>query len=474
MLLFARVTTWLVILFLVGLACALLYWPLTALFAQIPLSYNEGWNAIHSLRLRTGGPLYPPVNASIFINYPPLSFYLTAPLASLIGDDLFAGRILALAALAITTLNVGLAAGRLGASLEIAIATALAFFCFVALYFTDYVAVDDPQWLAHAFQSTGLVVLLGGRRDWRAMLVVAALMVGGGLVKHNVLALPIAVTLWLAFEDRRALLRWLVAAAAIGVTALLLCLGLYGSAFIDQVIRSARTFTTDVLVLVLRMQGPHLVTFIIVAAIGAWLSRRIPLGLFIGIYVITALVVGILLMTGSGVIYNTLFDLVIAMLLGCALLLTHLAARSTTDRSRAIAIALAVVLLAIRFVMLSSSAMSAYASVATDLEREAQWKATIERIRAEPGPVACETLALCYWAGRNSEIEFFNFGQRVLLDPGFGDTFAQQIEHGEIGLIQRELTGGAKRLPPDLEAIIDTHYRLETNSPTALYVPADR
>ena len=140
----------------------------------------------------------------------------------------------------------------------------------------------------------------------------------------------------------------------------------------------------------------------------------------------------------------------------------------------AIAIALAVTLLAIRFVMLSSSAMSAYASVATELGRGAQWTATIERIRTEPGPVACETLALCYWAGRNSEIEFFNFGQRVLLDPAFGDAFAQQIERGEIGLIQRELTGGAKRLPPDLEAIIDTHYRLETNSPTALYVPADR
>ena len=433
MLLFSRVTTWLVIAFLAGLAAALLYWPLTALFAHIPLSYNEGWNGLHSLRLRTGGPLYPPIDASTFINYPPLSFYLTAVIAIFTGDDIVAGRLLALAALAITTLNVGLAVRRLAAPLEIALATALAFFCFAALYFTDYVAVDDPQWLAHAFQSTGLVVLLGSRRDWRTLIVVAALMVAGGLVKHNVLALPLAVTLWLAFEDRRALLRWLIAAAAIGAAALLLCLGLYGTNFIDQVIRSGRTYTLDVLILVLQMQGPHLAPFVIAAAIGAWLSRRDPLSRLIAIYLVVALVVGIALMTGSGVLYNPLFDLVIAML--------------------------------------SPNAMGAYASVTTDLARQPEWTATIERIRTTPGPVACETLALCYWAGRPSEIEFFNFGQRVLLDPGFDAAFAQQLERGDIALIQRELTGGARRLPPDLEALIETHYKLETNTPTALYVP---
>jgi len=470
-LLFSRLTTWLLIAVLAGLAVALLYWPLTALFAHIPLSYNEGWNGFHSLRLRTGGSLYPPVDAATFINYPPLSFYLTAAIAGLTGDDIVAGRILALAALAITTLNVGLAARRLGAAREVAITTALAFFCFVALYFTDYVGVDDPQWLAHAFQSTGLVILLGGRRDWRTLVIVAALMVAGGLVKHNVLALPLAVTLWLAFEDRRALLRWMIAGVAIGAAALLLCLGLYGGSFVDQVIRSGRTYTTDVLVLVLRMQAPHLAPFVIAAAIGVWLSRRDPLGHFVGVYLATSTLVGILLMTGSGVIYNTLFDLVLAMMLGCALLLAQIVARGTADRSRAVATALAIALLAARFVMLSPNALTAYASVSADLARQPEWTAAIARIRTEPGPVACETLALCYWAGRDSEIEFFNFGQRVLLDPGYGAAFARQAQGGEIALVQRELTGGARRLPPELETLLADRYRLETNVPTALYVP---
>lgn len=472
MLLVSRAVTWLVIAFLFGLAIALLWTPLSALTAQVPLSYNEGWNAFHSLRLRTSGALYPPVAPGTFINYPPLSFYIVAGLANLIGDDIVAGRLVALAALLVTALNVGLAARRLGTPPALAIATALAFLCFVAIYFTDYVAVDDPQWLAHAFQSTGLVVLLGGRRDWRSLALVAALMVAGGLVKHNVLALPLAVTLWLAFEDRRALTRWLMVATTIAVAALACCVSLYGSGFIDQVIRAGRTTTTEVLVLVLPMLGPHLVPFILAAAIGTWLSRRDPLARFTGIYLVVSLVVGVALMTGSGVIYNTLFDLVIAMLLGCALLLQRIIAAPATDSGKALATTLAALLLAIRFIMLAPNATGAYDSVATDLARQSAWSTIIDRIRTEPNPVACETLALCYWAGRSSEIEFFNFGQKALLEPGYDAAFSTQIERGQIGLIQREITGGAKRLPPALEATIAARYRKVETTPTELWAPA--
>ena len=471
MLLFARVTTWLAILFLAGLACALLWWPLNALFAHVPLSYNEGWNAVHTLRLRTEGILYPPVSPAIFINYPPLSFYLVAGLANVVGDDIFAGRIVALAALAVTTLNVGLAARRLDAPIPVALAAALAFLCFVATFFTDYVAVDDPQWLAHAFQSTGLVVLLGSRRNWRDLILVAVLMVAGGLVKHNVLSLPIAIMLWLALEDRRALFRWSTAGVLIGASTLFICVGLFGPAFVTQVIGNGRTFTLDVLVRVATDWGPQLAPFVIAAAIGAWLTRRSPTGRFVAIYLVVALLVGAVLMVGSGVIYNTLFDLGIAMMLGCVLLVRHIVAGAGTDNSRAVAVALGTILLAARFLMLNASALAVYQPLALDLDRQSEWESAIERIRAEPRPVACETLSLCYWAGRQSVIEFFNFGQRAMLDPGYDATFARQVESRELGLIQRDVTGGAKRLPPDLEALIAANYRVVASDPTVLLAP---
>ncbi|MEO7223106.1 MAG: glycosyltransferase family 39 protein [Devosia sp.] len=470
MLLFARTTTWLLILFLVGLACALLWWPLNALFVHIPLSYNEGWNAFHALRLRTGGPLYPPISPAIFINYPPLSFYLVAGLANLIGDDIVAGRILALAALAITMLNVGLAARRLGGPLEIAIAAALAFFCFIAIFFTDYVAVNDPQWLAHAFQSTGLVVLLGRRRGWRELIIIAALMVAGGLVKHNVLSLPVAITLWLALEDRTALRRWIVAGATLGAALLALCLAIYGTTFLTQLIGS-RTTSLDVLILVGRHWGPQIAPFLIVGALGAFLWRHDSRGRFVAIYLAVSLATGAVLMTGSGVIYNTLFDLVIAMMLGCALALRRLVELSGNERTRALLLTFALLLYAVRFIVITPGAQNGYKDMIVDLERRDLWAATIERIRTEPEPVACETLALCYWAGRSSEIEFFNYGQKALREPGYDAAFSARLGRGEIGLIQRDIAGGASRLPTDLEAVIAAHYRHLGDIPTALWIP---
>ncbi|MEO6013169.1 MAG: glycosyltransferase family 39 protein [Devosia sp.] len=468
MILFWRAIPKLVLTGFVLLAIALLAQPIQLLTAHIPLSYNEGWNAFHTLRLRSGGLLYPPISPAIFINYPPLSFNIVASLSSLIGDDIVAGRIVALIALAITTLNVGIAACRLGANTDLAAIAALAFFCFIALFFSDYIGVDDPQWLAQAFQSTALVILLRNRRDWLPLASAACLIVAGGLIKHNVIELPIAVTLWLAIEDRASLRRWLVASLVAASIALAICYALYGQNFTDQVIGSGRGYTLALVGVIGRTWGPQLAPFVIVAAVGAWLQRRTPNGRFIGIYIAASLTLGFALMTGSGVIYNTLFDLVIAMMLGCALFCQTIADRTaTTPRAQAMVLALMSLLFALRFIMLAPGVTLAGPDVAT---RQA-WTATIDRIRTEPGPVACETLALCYWASRQSEIEFFNFGQRARLDPGYDAAFAAQLQSGAIGLIQLDIDLAADRLPPALEAIIAQRYVQLQSTPTILMVP---
>lgn len=463
------------ILVIVGFAvltAGLLYWPVQALFAHVPLSYNEGWNGFHSLRLRTGGPLYPPIAPDLFINYPPLSFYIVSTVARLIGDDIVAGRVVALVALLITALNVGLIARRLGAPREIAIIAGFAFICFVGLYFTDYVGVNDPQWDLHALQTTGLVVLLRDRTSWQSIAIAALLMVLGGLVKHSAMLLPLAVTIWLLLEDRVALRRWLVALLGFGVVAIGLCLLAYGHAFIDQVIGLGRTYTLAIVTLVAWGWGAQLAPFVVAGTVGALFEIRRPAGRFVLTYIIVALIGGTLLMTGAGVIYNTLFDLVIAMMLGCALFAGFLIERyGKTDRTMAMATALAAILFAARFVMLAPHALSSYELVTEELAQQPQWAATIERVRTEPGRIACETMALCYWAGRHSEIEFFNFGQRALLDPGYDAAFTQAVQDGSIGLIQLDPDAGAHRLSPALEALIATRYVAVQSTPTVLMVP---
>ena len=45
---------------------------------RMPLNYNEGWNAYHALSVAQGRALYPPADALLPNNYPPLSFHLVA------------------------------------------------------------------------------------------------------------------------------------------------------------------------------------------------------------------------------------------------------------------------------------------------------------------------------------------------------------------------------------------------------------
>jgi hypothetical protein len=279
---------------------------------------------------------------------------------------------------------------------------------------------------------------------------------------------------WLAIEDRLALRRWLVAAGAIAVVAVAFCYALYGQGFLDQVIGSKRTYSTLLIEMVVRYLLPQIAPFVIAALLAGILRVRRPEGRFVLLYTILSFAIGMVLMLGVGVIYNALFDLIIAMMLGSALLCQILVDRfGATDRARLATIALGSVLLAVRFVMIGGEAMVEYRHVSRNLERQDLWTATIERIRTEPGPVACENLALCYWAGRSSEIEFFNFGQRARLEPGYDTAFVDQVKSGTIGLIQKDPDTNADRLPPEIDALIAATYHPIQTVPVTLLEPPE-
>ena len=467
-----RILPWLVLVVMAGVALALTVLPAEALFARIPINYNEGWNALHTLRLRTGGPLYPPFGGGVFINYPPLSFYLVAALHPLIGDDIFAGRLVALAAELVVALNLALAARALSISWVLSGIAAFSFLAFVAVYYPDYVAMDDPQWLGHALQTTGLVVLLRRNRfDWATLSIVALLFVAGGLVKQNLIILPLAVTAWLAIEDRRALLRWLLAAALLVALSLGAAIAAYGPNFIDQVLRSERSIWTTALAFVGRNLAIRLAPYVALATAGTLLQRSDRRARLAGIYLGLSLVVGVCMLAIDGVAYNALFDPTVAMMLGAALLFQWLATRLA--RMPAIP-AVAALVFALPILFLGRGALAPQADLELDLARQSAWQQTIDRIAETPGPVACEMLSLCYWAGRQSELDFFNFGQYAALHPIFADAPAARLANGEIGLIQEDGASGSRRLPAGLNAVIAARYAPIQTAPTTLLSPVAR
>src|ERR1700679_2037626 len=70
--------------------------PLLTLRRFIPLDPNEGWNAYFTQIALSGGNLYPGGASLITNNYPPLSFYVVGIVGLLTGDNIFAGRMVAL------------------------------------------------------------------------------------------------------------------------------------------------------------------------------------------------------------------------------------------------------------------------------------------------------------------------------------------------------------------------------------------
>jgi len=154
-----------------------------AIPSLVALDPNEGWNAAHTIALMAGHPLYP---ASLMVNnYPPLSFYAVAALATLTSDAVIAGRLLSLLSFLAACCLIAAITRRLGAGLP-GRAAAMVFFAAVLLIASDYVGMNDPQLLGHALQLAALLLLLRGQS-----LAAAALFAVSLFVKHNLLALQI-------------------------------------------------------------------------------------------------------------------------------------------------------------------------------------------------------------------------------------------------------------------------------------------
>src|SRR5258706_7762533 len=184
------------------LAVALLARNILAIPVLAPLDPNEGWNAAHALL--ANGALYPPPGSLMVNNYPPLSFYLVAALTRLTSDAVIAGRILSLLSFLSVCAGIALICRMMACGARACLCAAV-FFAVILLVGSDYVAMADPQLLGHAVQLAALLLLLRGRILPAAVVFALSL-----FVKHNLLALPLAATVWLLWRDRRAALRFIL------------------------------------------------------------------------------------------------------------------------------------------------------------------------------------------------------------------------------------------------------------------------
>ncbi len=375
--------------------------------ALIPLhistDVNEGWNGFQALRAIAGDPLYPPPGALIGNNYPPLSFYIVGWLGQLTGDVILAGRLVALASMLVTAGLIAAIARRLSPPATNAPAlAALLFFGLCATLLRRYVALDDPQWLAQAVMTAGLLTALPRTPDEppsaRALVGSVMFLLIGGLIKHNALAAPLAVALWLGLRHRRAFVLWSGAATAGVAIALAIMNHLYGAGFFGDILAPRHLSWT-------RMVSKSALPLLLLApfAAAAWHDARTPDRRrdLILIYALVAVPLGIFQRSGVGVDVNAHLEAVVA--------LSILTALALANRARTL-LALIVTPLLVAGLIALPKLTAERAALAADRR---DWRATEARIRAIPGPVACETMALCVWAGKPFVLDFFLYDQRA-------------------------------------------------------------
>jgi len=416
------------------LVALLLLEPLLMIPLHVPLNYNEGWNAYFAARAVgvAAGPLYP-ADGLAFNNYPPLSFYAVGALGRYgVGDMIVAGRIVAAASLLASAALVGTCVRRLGGDRRGGL-VASGLLLFSATFFREYVAMDDPQWLAHALMLGGLAVLLRDQARGRipaGRVVAAALLVAaGGFVKHSLVGLPLAVTVWLALARPRVAATWLLAAVGSVAAGLLATVLLHGADAFADVLRHRRVFRAGRAARALGALAP-LLPMLCVAGLG-WRTRRRddrampspgPSGglsagpspsLFAGLFVAISLLTGIVQRLGEGVNFNAHFETLIALCLAAGLAVSRVSAAGLAGRGRLGPAALATVAALPALALAPWLLARSWEQAAGRQALARSWQPVIERIRAAPGLAGCEMPSLCFWVGKPLAVDQFNLGQSL-------------------------------------------------------------
>jgi hypothetical protein len=443
--------------------------PLLAIGRYIPLDPNEGWNAYFADAAINGGVLYPPADALITNNYPPLSFYIVGAIGHLTGDNIFAGRVIALLSLLFVAWSIYYWLQMVRAPQKVvadkatrppgrrapALIAALTFLAYSVTYARDYVAMDDPQWLAHALMVGGLLVLWRGPQDTRNIVLGALLMMAAGWTKHLLIPLPLTVSLWLLWRSRPAFAKWLVSSIIILAIAVSLAWWFHGIRMLQSLNEpreymrwKAITETTAAL----RCFAP-LVVLWLAALVEVRLGERMA---FVSLYLVISVGVAVFAAGGAGVDVNAFFDTLIALCLAVGLALQQLSSESRPLGAPAAA-ALAACL--VTYGAIVAPQLRGIRNIDADEQTALQDIQVIEE--NGDGRAACEMLNLCYWAKSAFTVDFFYFGQKLKTGALPHTACADTFEHGDITMVQLESNprSRAKLLPNDCDALITTQYR---------------
>jgi hypothetical protein len=334
----------------------------------------------------------------------------------------------------------------------------MTFLAYGVTYGRDYVAMNDPQWLAHAMMMAGLLVLWRGKDDTRHIILGAVLMMAAGWTKHLLIPLPVTASLWLLWRSRPAFAKWAASVIVTLVIATAVAWWLHGARLFESLVEPRQYLRHKAFVetlAALRCFAPLFVLWIIGLARGPWDERLA----FVSVYLLIATAIAVFAAGGAGVDVNPFFEVLIAATLAAALALESLSlVLEELSWGPVAALALSGCIVSYT-VTIAAGFLQSIRSVNA---REQAALQDIRLLRADShGRAACQMLGLCYWAKSDFVMDFFYFGQElktgVLPQSACADTFAR----GDISMVQLDPNPRfrAKLLPADCTQVITAGFQ---------------
>lgn len=405
-------------------------------------NYNEGWNVYNVQRLLDHEVIYDD-NYWRINNYPIVSFLIIAGANFLVHDPLICGRIVALISLAVIGLLAAIATRSFGGDRIDAIFGAGCTLGFCYLVAPAWIMVDDPQTLGEAVMLGGLVSYLSRSPGRLKLLFSALLVILAGFIKHNLVAIPLAIAFDLAIRSPRRLLFWLLCCAGFAAGFLVLTQIVAGGTFIDHLL-SPRIFTwygvRYHLMKYLRLFKFPLVVLILLSPAVSSDRRRL-----LAAWGIVSIAVAAIFSGFEGTSYNMFQDAAVFLGIAAAVTVRELRKRLSGEgiiRGRFAAIALGVMTLFLAQPILTRSAAAfrqiydSGAFLKFNQNAEAAFLSEAGYVSQRHGPAICENLLLCYTAGKPFILDPFNSRQYILAGKLDQVELVRRIAAHEFGVIQ--------------------------------------
>lgn len=464
----------------VGLVSAI--YPVTRIFYNFGIGYNEGWNVYNAARVAHHVPLYSTPYTWTQVMYPAFSFYIISWLQPLGLGYLMTGRVLSVLSLAVSCLLVGLIVWRVTRDRRAGLFAGflcLAIFCNAA---TSYVGLDDPQILAQSFFLGGLLVYISGPPGFGRLAATSLLFIVGGNIKHNLIGFPLAVLVDLCFVSRKKVAQYLGISASLLVVSIAAEMWANGPYFITKMLMP-RTYSLlwAMREFVMHAFGPLQLPLLVVAVWSIYAFRNTKHRIFSLFFWLTVFI-GFGFGGGYGVALNTFFDLYLSISILFGLFLHWFwesgYARLKLPGKWAVAAKVAVPLVLIFSLAPSWFAWSHRGAMDALPLEEAKFQKEVAFLRSRPGPAICESILMCEEAGK--PYLYAPFNSVMLVEAGKLDErpLLKELNEKEIGAVEfheplaNYLGGYSTRFTPAFAKAVLNHYDLALDDRGCqIYVP---